>query len=146
MNQFFRFFVVGIVNFIVDISVFSFLIYFFPFGKDVVIFTFFSIVVTLFSVFKFISFLTANINSFFLNRIWTFGSSNKNTVGLEYVLFLFVSLIGVFINVVVFSYVFGYMDRFFNNSFLIANLSAVLGSFFAMVWNFFGYKILVFKK
>ena len=100
-------------------------------------------------LFKSISFITANINSFFWNRAWVF----KRTANLEvkrpsqeYVQFLIVSVVGLVINVgaaALIVNIVGAQFGFGANAW--ANVGAATGSAAGLVWNFLGYKLIVFK-
>ncbi|MFA6770423.1 MAG: GtrA family protein, partial [Bacteroidales bacterium] len=47
-----------------------------------------------------VGFLTAASTNYFLNRIWTFSSTNPNIAG-EYSLFLLISVVGLAINSII---------------------------------------------
>jgi putative flippase GtrA len=102
-----------------------------------------------YSIFKGISFIVAVINSYILNRIWTFKSTESNK-GREFSQFFAVSCVGFAINVGVASLVVNVLSLHFPVSgislTLWANIGALVATFCAMVWNFIGYKFIVFKK
>jgi putative flippase GtrA len=102
-----------------------------------------------YSVFKGISFIVAVINSYVLNRIWTF-KSNEKKAGREFAQFFAVSAVGFAINVGVASLVVNVISPHFPVSGISqtiwANIGALAATFCAMVWNFVGYKFFVFKK
>jgi len=93
-----------------------------------------------------VSFLCATTNSYYLNKFWTFrmGAQLK---GREFLRFLIVSTIGWIINTGI---------VFLGTTFLspLAGISAgawvnvvkLMATFFLMVWNFAGYKFVVFKS
>jgi putative flippase GtrA len=105
-----------------------------------------------FSVFKAVSFLAALLNSYTWNKNWTFTLQQKNrqTIGeqaKEFTQFLGVSGTGFVLNVVSASIVANFVPPQFG----IAETSwptaaALVGTFFVLSWNFFGYKFIVFKK
>lgn len=98
----------------------------------------------LYSVFKGISFLAANSGSYFWNKYWTFKSSSQANAG-EFTKFFAVSIVGLIINVGIASAVVGWVkplggftpERW-------ANVGALLATLVSLVWNFVGYKFLVF--
>ena len=96
------------------------------------------------SIFKGVSFTAAVINSYILNKFWTFkatGSFGK---------FFIISLIGFAINVGVASLVVNVIGNPFVYSGISDKLWAIAGSIIAtfctMAWNFIGYKFIVFKR
>jgi len=82
-------------------------------------------------------FLLAATSNYILNRIWTFGSTNPD-IGLEYSLFLIISIIGLFINNVIL-YLF---SEKINISFFPKNekfrfyLSKLIATATVTIWNF----------
>lgn len=98
-----------------------------------------------FSFFKGISFLVAVTNSYFWNKYWTFESTAKKE--LEFIQFIVVSTIGLFINVGVASLIVnsvgapgGLSDA------LWANVGALVAVAASLIWNFLGYKFIVFRR
>ena len=97
-------------------------------------------------IFKSVSFIIANLNSYFWNRMWTFEEKGGGESG-EYLKFLIVSIIGLLINVGAASFIVNFTNPSFNfNDNQWANIGAVVGSFAGLLWNFLGYKLIVFKK
>lgn len=98
-----------------------------------------------YSAFKGISFIVAVINSYFLNKFWTFKSAGKS--GKEFSQFFMVSLIGFGVNIGVASLVVNIIGVQFGITPKIwANVGALAATFAAMAWNFIGYKFFVFKR
>jgi putative flippase GtrA len=97
-----------------------------------------------YAVFKGISFVIANIASYFWNKYWTFAAQNRATVK-EFGKFFGVSVIGLLINVGV---AFLVVDVIGAPSGISAGRWANVGLLFAtlasVVWNFVGYKFFVF--
>lgn len=141
-----KFAVTGALNFCVDLGVLSLLTFLFSVylnigAKDVVF-----VGITFYSLYKSASFIIANINSYFWNKYWTFHQEEggKKT---EFAQFFVVSLIGFFINVAFASGVFKYVHPFGSLSLDQWGLiGAMVGSIAGLVWNFVGYKFIVFKK
>ncbi len=135
MLQIAKFAAVGGLNTLLNLGVLNLLIYIFSIAKGLP-----------YSIFIAIAFIIANINSYFWNKYWTFGS--KGEVGVkEFGQFFVVSLVGFGISVGVASLVVnvigpvgGISDARWAN---IGALSATVGS---LAWNFVGYKFIVFKK
>ncbi len=142
-----KFGLVGILNTLLDFSIYNFLIIFLDFDRipaNVVAATF------------------AMTFSFFANRTFVFGNNSKN-VARQAILFLLITAFGLYIvqNVVIYGLtdiwhfplalaydivgVFG-LDRVFSESFVIDNGAKVIATLFSMTWNYIMYKKVVFKK
>lgn len=92
-----------------------------------------------------ISFLCATTNSYFWNKFWTFKKVGT-TPGKEFVQFLIISTIGIGMNTGIVVAGTSLISPFFGLSAgAWANLMKLLATFVAMVWNFLGYKFVVFK-
>jgi len=100
---------------------------------------------SLYILFKSISFLAAVINSYYLNKYWVFREqiSTKSKFGHFFV----VSVVGFFLNVATASLVFHVLSGTYpNQTQLIANAGAIVGTGVVLFWNFVGYKFFVFKS
>ncbi len=144
-----KFGVTGVLNVLVDFGILTFLtIYikkFLGIKSTDILFSLGVLVVTVYSIYKAISFIVANINSYFWNKYWTF--EKKEGKSSEFIQFFVVSLVGFIINVAVASFVFKYIDPFASmNPEQWGLISAAAGSIIGLIWNFLGYKFLVFKK
>ena len=83
-----------------------------------------------------IGFVVAATSNYILNRIWTWGSTNEQ-VGIEYVKFFTVSLIGLGLNTLIL-YIFNEKLKF--NFYL----SKVIATGVVMLWNFFANNFFTF--
>lgn len=83
-----------------------------------------------------IGFVVAATSNYILNRIWTWGSTNEQ-VGVEYVKFFAVSLIGLGLNTLIL-YIFNEKLKF--NFYL----SKVFATGVVMLWNFFANNFFTF--
>lgn len=94
------------------------------------------------------SFLCATSNSYFWNKFWTFSSSGEKKVsGKEFTQFLIISAIGITINTGIVVLGTSLIVPWFSLSAgAWANVMKLLATFISMVWNFLGYKFIVFKK
>lgn len=135
-TQFFKFAVVGVINTAVDLAVLTFLIKLFPRGRRGKFYAFF----------KALSFVVANVNSYVLNRSWTFAAERAGkTTSVEFSQYFLASLVGMLINVGVASFVNAYLKP--QNKFLEKywpQISALFGTAVGLMWNFLAYKIFVF--
>jgi len=143
-----KFGVIGVGNVLVDLGVLSlitilFSSYFKIESKDAMIGA-----VTFYSLFKSVSFIVANINSYFWNKYWTFDQGKKKQTKSEFVQFFAVSVIGFLINVfvasVVFKIIVGSIVTMTGGQ--LGLIGAAAGSVAGLAWNFIGYKLWVFKK
>ena len=134
--QFAKFVLVGGLNFLIDMGVLNFLIFYTGISTGLVQ-----------SEFKGISFLVATINSYFWNKYWTFGRKNTESAQREILVFFVVSTIGFLINLGV-DYIIVNLISPFNsmNLKIWAQLGGLMASIVALSWNFIGYKFIVFKK
>jgi putative flippase GtrA len=90
------------------------------------------------------SFLGANINSYVMNKKWTFEHRGQWSQR-EYLLFLLCSLGGMGINCgVIFVLSQGFFDLGFP-FFIQFNLAKLVATIASMIWNFCSYKAFVFK-
>ncbi|PIP92113.1 hypothetical protein COW77_01700, partial [Candidatus Wolfebacteria bacterium CG18_big_fil_WC_8_21_14_2_50_39_7] len=86
------------------------------------------------------------INSYFWNKHWTFGVSDSANIK-EFSQFMAVSLVGFAINVGAASLLVNFIgspesispERW-------ANIGALSATIISLVWNFVGYKFIVFKR
>lgn len=100
-----------------------------------------------FSAFKGISFVCAVTNSYLWNKYWTFDGGSTEDVGRQFVKFIIVAGIGFIINVAIASVIVNYIEPVAGvSSILWANFGAFASIVIVMLWNFLGYKYLVFKK
>ncbi len=101
----------------------------------------------LFSVFKTISFIIANFCKYFGHKLWVFEKKEMIGIGKEFSRFFLVSLGGLIINVAVASLMVNLIEPQFGLSETIwANIGAITAAFATIIWNFAGYKFIVFKK
>ena len=133
--QFAKFAAVGTLNTFIDFGVLNLEIFLFSVSSGI-----------LYSVFKGISFLAATTNSFFWNKYWTFNSKTPANPK-ETLKFYVVAIVGWVINVSLASFVVNVLSRpvsFSPN--LWANVGALIGVAGSFLWDFLGYKFIVFKQ
>lgn len=143
-----KFGVTGILNALVDLGILTILTFifrtYFSIDSKSAIITGLSFL-TFYSVYKSFSFIVANINSYYWNKYWTFHKEGgKNS---EFIQFFIVSIVGFIVNVLAASIVFKSIASSVGLSADQAGLiGAIVGSVAGLVWNFIGYKFIVFKK
>jgi putative flippase GtrA len=134
-RQIFRFGVVGAINTIVDLAVLNLLILISHTGQRG----------ATFAIFKTVAFVCAVLNSYVMNRSWTFrGAKTKNPM-LEGSQFMFVSILGAVVNVGSSWYVATFTHPTWGiNPRWWPSLAALVGTAFSLGFNFIGYKFWVF--
>ena len=123
-----KFVMAGTFADVVDIKVFQLLIIFAPLPL----------------VFKAISFFVGTFIKYWCDKYWTFEKKERAGMTKEMVKFFMVAIMGALINVVSFYY-FSKIRTVIPAS-LWTELSIILAAITAGLWNFLGYKFLVFKK
>jgi putative flippase GtrA len=132
--KFTRFVIVGGFNTLLDLVVLNLLISIFNVMDPFI-----------FSICKGVSFVAALINSYFMNKYFTFSQRQKSPK--EFYLFVLVSVIGLLINIAVSSLSF-YLIGFYSHSVsthFMATASGIIGALFSMVINYISYSYFVFK-
>jgi putative flippase GtrA len=132
--KFVRFVIIGIINTIIDLGVLNILIVLFGLAHPF-----------LFTIYKSISFCCAIVNSYILNKHYTF--EVKEYKHKDMLLFFLSSLITFLINISLSSilfYILVNLDNPFNTN-MIASISAVFGAVSGLGLNFISYKYIVFK-
>jgi len=137
-GQFGKFAVVGISNTLVDFVILNILSYLtHTYSGSYLI------------ILNSISFAAAVANSYFLNKYWTFkGEGESGVKTREASSFIVVSLIGLAINSGIVYFVTTYASAPFSflTPALWENFAKVMATGIALIWNFIGYKFIVFKK
>lgn len=136
LSQFIKFAIVGVINTFVDFLVLNFLMWLTK------IYSGWSIILL-----NSISFTCAVINSYFLNKHWTFAEAKDNKKSLQFIRFFLVSVGGILINNGIVYFGTTFVKPIFNFSpHLWANGVKVTAVLASLIWNFVGYKIWVFKN
>ncbi|HLK32438.1 MAG TPA: GtrA family protein [Terriglobales bacterium] len=132
-----RFVIVGIINTVVDLGVLNLLIQLTHTGEKGLHFM----------LIKTTSFMVAVMNSYYLNRVWTFRATGRQkSLVRSGSQFLIVSLIGAVVNVGTASYVATFVPPAVGLEKLWPSAAALVGTACSFVWNFIGYKYIVFSS
>ena len=135
IGQFIRFGLVGFVNTVVDLAVLNLLIVLTHTGRTG----------AMFALFKTIAFVCAVLNSYFMNRAWTFQRVPTKSSVLEGSQFLFVNLLGLVVNVGTASLALNYARPEWRiDPKWWPSVAALVGTAFSFAFNFIGYKFWVF--
>ena len=113
---------------VIDIKVFQFLFWLVPFS----------------SIVKSISFLVATAVKYWTNKHWAFKQHKNDDTNREAINFFVITFVGLGLNVVSF-YFFGRIKTGLPDK-MWQELSIIFSALVAAVWNFCGYKFIVFKK
>ncbi|MBI4836813.1 MAG: GtrA family protein [Candidatus Portnoybacteria bacterium] len=151
-----KFILIGGFNTLVDWGILAFGIFIFyqsfRINANDILITVLSFSIAYYSLFKAISFVLAATNSYFWNKFWTFKRVDIDetavaTSSKEFGQFFLVTFIGFLINVFIASGVFGYIPPFDGlNMNQWAIVAAAFATVVSMVWNFLGYKFIVFSE
>ena len=134
--QFGKFITIGLSNTAIDFGILNLLIFLTEVERGY-----------LYSLFKAASFMVAVINSYLWNKFWTFESRENNEAGKQFFHFLVISGVGFGINVIVASIIVNVIGPVAEISARIwANLGAFVAIVISVLWNFLGYKFIVFKR
>lgn len=127
-----KFCAVGFINVVLDFSILNLLSLSTGIHKG--------IIVAMFSV---ISFAIVNINSYYLNKKWTFRENNGNA---KYKSFLKISIVGVLINAVLIYMLTTHIKQNTFSDIQWLNISKLFVTFIVAVFNYVGYKKFVFNN
>jgi len=129
-------FLIGILNTFVDLGVLNFLMWLFSVSAG-----------WQYTAFKAGSFSVALINSYFWNKFWAFEEKETGARVTQFGKFCLVASGGLLIHLIISSFVVNLIGPQFGlDPKIWANIGAIAAAFVGFLWNFFGYKILVFKK
>lgn len=133
--QFGKYATVGFANTAVDFGVLNFLMWLTKIYSGTEIFFLNSI-----------SFLVAVSHSYAWNKLWTFKAKEKDITE-QFLQFVAVTLIGLLLNGGIVYIITTWLSPMFGLSAIVwANVAKVVATAVSLIWNFIGYKFIVFKK
>ena len=128
-------FLVGISNTLIDLSILNLLMMLSGVASGL-----------FYVLFKALSFSSATVNSYFWNKAWTF-EKEGGAEGKEFTKFYTVALGGLVIHLIVSALVVNVVGPQFGASEQVwGTVGGLVSALVAFLWDFFGYKFLVFKK
>lgn len=131
-----KFFLIGVLATVVDLGVLNLLIWASGIAAG-----------SLYSIFKGVSFIVATCSKYLGDKFWAFEKMEKTGMRKEFGQFFVVTLIGLAINVGAASLIVNMLGPQFGLApKLWANVGGIIAAFVSAVWNFIGYKFIVFKK
>lgn len=127
-----KFALIGVLNTAIDFGILNFLILVTNITKGASI-----------GLINIPAFSIAVVNSYYWNRRWVFEGAKEG----NFLIFLAITVIGLAVNTFVVIVITTYIPPLFGLSeTLWVNVAKVFATGFSMVWNFVGYKLIVFKK
>lgn len=142
IGQFVRFGLIGGLNTGVDLVILNILMFAFSVYEGVG-----------YSAIKAVSFCFAATLSYFLNKHWAFKDNSKDKRAIQFSQFFAVSVIGAVINVSIATLIVTFIKPALGSELIIplsdqlwGTIGALGGTAIGLIWNFLGYKLLVFKK
>jgi len=130
-----KFFLVGAFSAVIDIKVYQFSAW--MFGLFILISPLVS---------KSISFLAATVVKYGGNKLWVFEKNGKDGIKKEVIQFLTITLIGMIIDVAAFYCATHFWQPATVPTEIWTESSIIIAALVAAIWNFLGYKYVVFKK
>lgn len=135
-HKFVKFVLVGLLNTAIDLFIFDLLILITGIATGWGI-----------TLFKSIGFLAALWNSYEQNRLWTFdGDAAPSRTKREFATFMVITVIGFFLNVGATSFIANMVPPFGISQVRWDNVAAIAATVLNLVWNFAGYKFVVFRS
>lgn len=142
IGQFVRFGLIGGLNTGVDLVILNILMFIFSVYEGAG-----------YSIIKATSFCFAATLSYFLNKHWAFKDTSKSKRAIQFSQFFAVSVVGAIINVSIATLIVTFIKPLFGAELIIplsdqlwGTIGALGGTAIGLIWNFLGYKLLVFKK
>lgn len=132
--QFMRFCLVGGANTLLDLCIFNILLWIFPTQSTVNLL-----------VYNSIAYAIGSINSFVLNKYWTFQSKRSVRHG-EFVRFILTTVAGIGCNNLIIWFLSSLFHPFMTHPLVWANASKILAIFGTTLISYFGMRLWVFVK
>jgi putative flippase GtrA len=136
IRQFVPFIIIGLINTVIDFSILNIESYLTGITEGSYMF-----------LLNAVSFSVATTNSYFMNKKWSFQDVSSKGTGKKFSQFLLISVIGMLINSSIVYTITTFVSPVLGlSSSLWMNLAKAGATGISLIWNFLGYKFLVFKK
>jgi len=133
-----KFLLIGACFAIFDLIILNILLKYFGISKEETV---------KYAIFVTTSFIIATMVKYLADKYWAFEQLEKKEMGVEFSKFLVITLVSGGIQVGVASFIFAVLPSLIEMNELVAgNLGKIGGIVIASIWNFLGYKFIVFKK
>ena len=132
-----KFFLIGAFFSVFDLIIFNFLLGYFGITREEKI---------RYAIFVLASFTIITVIKYFGDKYWAFEKNETGKAGIEFGAYFIITLISGVIQTSVASLLFILMRPLSISALLIGNIGKIGGILVAAVWNFLGYKFIVFKK
>lgn len=131
-----KFLLIGAFFALIDLGILDFLMKIFGITEGIA-----------YSIFVTASFIIVTSIKYLGDKFWAFEKMEKEKIGVEFGQFFVITLISGGIHIIIASIIVNTVGpQFGASSFIWANIGKILGIAVASIWNFLGYKFIVFKK
>ena len=132
-----KFLLIGAFFSVFDLIIFNFLLGYFGISREEIV---------RYAVFVVISFTIVTVIKYLGDKYWAFEKSGMEKAGMEITTYFVITLISGVIQTASASFLFALIPSIFGNAMVIGNIAKIGGIVIASIWNFLGYKFIVFKK
>ena len=132
-----KFLLIGAFFSVFDLIIFNFLLGYFGISREEIV---------RYAVFVVISFTIVTVMKYLGDKYWAFEKSGMEKAGMEITTYFVITLISGVIQTASASFLFALIPSIFGNAMVVGNIAKIGGIVIASIWNFLGYKFIVFKK
>jgi len=132
-----KFLLIGAFFSVFDLIIFNLLLGYFGITREDVV---------RYAVFVIISFIVITIIKYLGDKYWAFEKGGTEKAGVEFTAYFVITLVSGVIQTASASFLFALIPSIFGNAMVVGNVAKIGGILIASVWNFLGYKFVVFKK
>jgi len=132
-----KFLLIGAFFSVFDLIIFNFLLGYFGISREEIV---------RYAFFVIISFTIVTVIKYLGDKYWAFEKSGMDRAGMEITTYFVITLISGIIQTASASFLFALIPSILGNAMVVGNIAKIGGIVIASVWNFLGYKFIVFKK
>jgi len=132
-----KFLLIGAFFSVFDLIIFNFLLGYFGISREEIV---------RYAFFVIISFTIVTVIKYLGDKYWAFEKSGMDRAGMEITTYFVITLISGVIQTASASFLFALIPSILGNAMVVGNIAKIGGIVIASVWNFLGYKFIVFKK